>query len=254
MISNDLDQKISQLQKEITGNECEINRPQSCKMQIFTGTSWGPERIEKHIKYGIGMVCTPNEPKAVQPNKIDPRIPVIWDNGAFHGFDEKRYAERMSDIKRPVIFAVLPDVPMKAKESLELSKKWLNAVPFKRYLAIQDGVTFNMIHPLLSKCEGGFLGGSTEWKWREMQKWINLCHSIGLPLHVGRCNGLQQWDRAAILGADSCDGSTAARHNMIECIPRFYQHFTQQQRFVHYIDKEDLMLSIGAAVCQERSA
>lgn len=225
----------------------------SCKMEIYTGTSWGQDKIAKHIEYDIGMVCTPNEPDSVQPNKIDPRIKVIWDNGAFHGFDEKRFIERTAEIKRPIVFAVLPDVPFKAKESLEQSKKWFHAVPFKRFLALQDGMTFDMVHALLSECDGGFLGGSKEWKWREMQKWINLCHSIGLPLHVGRCNGLQEWDRAAILGADSCDGSTAARHNMIDCIPRFRQHFIEQQRFVHYADKEDLMASIGAAVCQERS-
>lgn len=62
---------------------------------------------------------------------------------------------------------------------------------------------------------------------------------------------LKEWDRAAILGADSVDGSTAIRHNMLDCIPRFYEHFRTQQRFVHYVDKEDLMACIGAAQYQD---
>jgi hypothetical protein len=206
----------------------------NCDFKIFTGTSWGKESIRKCKEYGVGMVSTPKDP--IQPDKIDNDIPVIWDNGAFHGgFNAYVWKITTEKIKRDIFFAVVPDVVGKANESLELSSYWIDEIPFKKYLALQDGMDFEMVYSLLSRCDGAFLGGSVDWKWDTMPYWRVKTKEIGLPLHAGRCNGLLQWDRAAFLGLNSCDGSTIIRHNMLDDVPRFYIHFREQQRWINLV-------------------
>jgi hypothetical protein len=206
------------------------------RMTIFTGTSWNKENIAKCEEYGIGMVSTPKDP--VQPDNISNKIQVIWDNGAFHGgFDAELWKKQTAKINREIYFAVLPDVVGKAEESLALSKTWLDQTPFKKYFALQDGMDFDMVYKVLSECDGAFLGGSVQWKWDTLSYWVPRVHALGLKFHVGRCNGLIQWDRAFWNDADSVDGSTVIRHNLLDTIPKFYLHAIQQRRMIHYIEK-----------------
>ncbi len=71
------------------------------------------------------------------------------------------------------------------------------------------------------------------WKWDTASYWIGHAHEIGLPVHIGRVSSFKDLDKAYMLGADSVDGSTIIRHDLLERIPLFRSHVLEQGRFDH---------------------
>ncbi len=182
---------------------------------------------------------------SVHPDKILKEVKVSLDNGAFRNFrdktqfDEQKFLKWINTIEREVDFIPLPDVVMQWKRSYELSKKYLNSIPFRKYFVVQDGMTYELVHDVLSECDGCFIGGSTVvgkregWKWKSAPHWIKHCKEIGLPVHMGRCPGtIQGIDTAEYIGINSMDCSSLIRNGWLYRVPRFYEHRKEQARFV----------------------
>jgi hypothetical protein len=56
-----------------------------------------------------------------------------------------------------------------------------------------------------------FIAGTTEWKLGLFaEEAIRHARRIGLPVHIGRVNSQRRFRRFQLLGADFCDGTTAA--------------------------------------------
>jgi hypothetical protein len=80
-------------------------------------------------------------------------------------------------------------------------------------LPVQDGMTPEHVGPVLREFPnvGIFLGGSTEWKLREMYGWGMVAHAYGRHYHIARVNTRRRIRLAEEAGADSFDGTSATR-------------------------------------------
>ena len=95
-----------------------------------------------------------------------------------------------------------PDVCGNAKETLEEFDHWRSEIELhglRPAIAAQDGMTPKDI-PEGVVC---FLGGSTEWKWSNVERFCGECEHV----HVGRVNQYERLWRCHDAGAKSVDGS-----------------------------------------------
>ncbi|MCL4503061.1 MAG: hypothetical protein M1438_14610 [Deltaproteobacteria bacterium] len=120
--------------------------------------------------------------------------------------------------------AVCPDIVAAGNKSLDFSLKWLEKLPadWPWYLAVQDGMKFSEVFPLLPKFQGIFLGGSDAFK-RQAPFWLNLAHLADINFHYGRTGIIRKIDHAIICKSDSLDSSFP-----LWTVPRF-------NAFVDYI-------------------
>jgi len=141
------------------------------------------------------------------------------DNGAWgcfqreEPFNSKAFEEMLEWIGSGADWIVVPDIVQGGLQSLRFSEKWLSRVSDfgPCLLAVQDGMVPDDVRSLVSPSLGVFLGGSTEWKLRTMEKWGELAREKGAWFHVARVNTVRrirlcQWSKA-----DSFDGSSVSR-------------------------------------------
>jgi hypothetical protein len=120
-----------------------------------------------------------------------------WDEGKFLAMCEWAF----ENLFRPR-WLVVPDVCGNALETLRQFEIWrprLERFGWTLAIAAQDGMSPSDIP------EGvvTFLGGSTEWKWGNVERFGAECER----LHVGRVNQYKRFWQCHDAGAESCDGS-----------------------------------------------
>ena len=156
-----------------------------------------PERMAH-----LHSVDSPREPKVGVEWALDNGIFGAWSGG--REWSEKpfyRYLERFS-AWRPR-WAVVPDAV--ADRELTLSR-WREhsqrvsefGVPLA--FAVQDGM---VPRDVPQEAAVVFVGGSTEWKWRNLKTWTKNFPRV----HVGRVNTERLLWMAHRAGAESCDGT-----------------------------------------------
>lgn len=146
-----------------------------------------------------------------------PGEPWGFDNGAFRDwsagleFDEVAYQralERAVEQPNPALLAVLPDIVAGGMKSLDFSLRWLGdlgpVLPW--YLAVQDGMTPEMLPALPDSIVGIFLGGTSEFKGTA-EAWCGYAHAHGLRFHYGRAGTMAKVAHALRVGADSLDSA-----------------------------------------------
>lgn len=154
------------------------------------------------------------------------------DNGAWSDyvynrpFNTERFRRVLVKISQQELqpdFVVLPDIVRGGKRSLNLSKQYLYlADSLSCYLAVQDGISPDMISGDIWDCISGiFVGGSDVWKWRYLHIWVDLAHFHEKKIHVGRVGTLKAMQRCEYAGVDSADGSSLIRNQKHVDIMRF---------------------------------
>jgi hypothetical protein len=164
---------------------------------------------------GWRLLITPSKPKPPEGFRFG------IDNGAWGAyasgtsFDErafKRLTERYGSIAD---WVVIPDIVAGGEQSFDFSRSWMPYLKSLRMLLlpVQDGMNPQGVGPFLrDHCNVGlFLGGSTEWKLREMCVWGAVAHTFGRHYHIGRVNTRRRIRLAHEAGADSFDGTSATR-------------------------------------------
>ena len=99
-------------------------------------------------------------------------------------------------------FVVVPDVPGNSTATIHRFKVWRPAVEqrgFQPAIAVQDGMAPDDVPPGVV-C---FVGGSTEWKWKNMELFAAECDRV----HVGRVNRERRLWQCYRAGVESIDGS-----------------------------------------------
>ena len=112
------------------------------------------------------------------------------------------------------LWCVLPDIVAGGLRSLDFSLRWINTVKdYSRIMliAVQDGMRPEDVERYLGPEIGIFLGGSTEWKLKNMMEFGELAKSKDAYYHVARCNSQKRIHHAAAAGADSFDGTSVCR-------------------------------------------
>lgn len=147
----------------------------------------------------------------------DEGMPYALDNGAWTAFqrnepfDVPAFQRAVDMFGERADWVVIPDIVTGGLESLDFSLSWIDRLAGCRRLliAVQDGMTPEVIRPLLSDRIGIFVGGSTEWKLATAIEWGHLAHEVGCYMHVGRVNTVRRVRLCAAAGADSFDGTSA---------------------------------------------
>lgn len=157
----------------------------------------------------VGLLLTPDR---FRRDRVRPWLPYALDNGAWQAFlDEipldvetwiRTAREAASTCPRPLWIAV-PDVVGDHLATLAL---WDALLPETRRLEVplayvaQDGSTPDDVPP---GADLVFLGGSTDWKWRNLPSFATLDR----PLHVGRVNTPRRLRACHAYGVASVDGT-----------------------------------------------
>lgn len=163
---------------------------------------------------------------------------IAADNGAWadfqagRPFDEDAFERFLEWLEKTIIpdWIVLPDIVAGGLQSLDLSLRYMNrclAIAPRVLIAVQDGMTFDHLAPLVGPSVGIFLGGSTEWKEETMIRWGRWCaapgnyqttNSLDQPVgvrcdyHVARANTKRRIFAAIAAEARSFDGSSGSRY------------------------------------------
>ena len=165
-------------------------------------------------KAGWRLLLTPDHPTVREGMRFG------IDNGAFakDGFKPEPFAALVDRVGSAADFIVLPDIVAGGADSLALSVSWIPKLRGLRQLLLplQDGMNAREVGVVLRQHTqvGLFLGGSTEFKLREIYAWGKVAHAWGRHYHVGRVNTARRIRLCAEAGADSFDGTSATRYSV----------------------------------------
>jgi len=156
-----------------------------------------------------------------------PWLPYALDNGAFACWDPKtntfnaeKWAVTERAWQRLIVWsqiaaikprwAIVPDVPGNATATFE---RWAQYAPTVREvplaLAVQDGMTVEVVRALSPSPAVIAVGGTTEWKWETVEKWAKAFPRV----HLLRCNAPARLYDLEEMGVESCDGTGWSRGN-----------------------------------------
>lgn len=162
---------------------------------------------------GWRILLTPDNPRP--PERMNFGI----DNGAWKFRDDPGandwagFAELVERYGCAADFVVLPDIVAGGMDSLRLSISWIPKLRTLRnlLLPLQDGMNPDAVGSVLREHRnvGLFLGGSTEFKIREMYGWGLVAASWRRWYHIARVNTLRRIRLCAETGATSFDGTSA---------------------------------------------
>ncbi len=166
---------------------------------------------------GWRVLLTPANPSP------PPSLRFAIDNGAWTAYQQKKpfdaagFEQLVERFGCAADFVILPDIVACGKDSLAFSVSWLPKLPGLKHLLlpIQDGMTADEVGMVLRLAPrvGLFLGGSTEYKLREMYAWGMVAHAWRRHFHVGRVNTRRRIRLCAMAGADSFDGTSASMYS-----------------------------------------
>ncbi len=175
---------------------------------LFIGSTRSKRLVSRSIANGWGrLFCGKPTPKAGEPWALD--------NGAFAAWQAKTAWSASAFLKsveqaaglHPPTMAVLPDVVAGGLASLDWSLRWLAVLPqMPWYIAVQDGMTHDVVARALDGVAGIFLGGSDAFK-ATAPAWRELAHRHGKKFHYARVSTENRLRAALDCGADSADSS-----------------------------------------------
>lgn len=134
------------------------------------------------------------------------------DNGAYSGFNEKRFAALIRrNEKTNCLFVVAPDAVGDAKETLAMwqhREKWACGWPMA--FVAQNGA--ESVGLPWDEMDAVFIGGIDPWKdGKHAQKIVETALDKKKHVHVGRVNTLKRYLLFSGIGAHTCDGSGVSR-------------------------------------------
>lgn len=200
-------------------------------MKIYFACPTGQRRDKIIEEYGdkFGACLTRDIFNNITANKM----PWFFDNGAFSDwkndaeFDFEKFTKRLLEIEGKVRFGllsnpdfvVIPDKVAKGDNSLKYSNAWMdylnqNFPYFKYYLAVQDGMSIETVEKGIQArmYDGLFVGGTKPWKYKNGEKWVQLAHKYGLPIHCGAIGTRKNILWAKSIAFDSVDSGVAMIH------------------------------------------
>lgn len=154
----------------------------------------------------------------VQPSKYDigeAKNGEIWaaDNGAYAGFDERKYLHmlnKLAPFADKCLFVVVPDVVGDARKTINLFDEWHTRINYPLAFVAQDGQE-NLELPDTALWSTLFIGGSTNFKMSDAAiDLINDAVTLGKHVHIGRVNTWRRYSHfRSIHGSEgfTCDGT-----------------------------------------------
>lgn len=174
---------------------------------------------------------------APSPKKILSELPRRYaiDNGAYSFFlkdkpyNATKFLKLLDLYGEDADWVVIPDQVGDCDETLRLFDYWVDKIPFKKLIVLQDGITFEHIADRLDLVDGFFVGGTTEFKLDAIAPWSKYAKTHNKIIHVGRVNTIKRAKLCNYEGVDSFDGSGFAR---------FDREFWNMSYFMQKISKQ----------------
>jgi hypothetical protein len=161
-----------------------------------------------------------------------PWLPYALDNGAFscwdrntNYFDADKWAETYPKWKQLIykastatqrpLWAIVPDTPGCAAGTIVKYKAHVQQVIDAEILpaiAVQDGMTPQMVKELYPSPGVIAIGGTDEFKWGTIETWVKEFKRV----HVLRCNMPDRLQYLEDLGIESCDGTGWMKGNRMQ--------------------------------------
>ena len=158
----------------------------------------------------LGVLNTPSVGYKLHPQ-------WIWaaDNGCFNATtyvgDTKWFTWLQKQPTHRCLFATAPDVVGNHVETLTRSLPWLKQIRdlgFQVAFVLQNGSTTDTIP--WHEFDVAFIGGDNSWKLGGADHLIIEAKQRGKKVHVGRVNSGKRFERFALMGVDSVDGTHLA--------------------------------------------
>lgn len=161
-------------------------------------------------------------------------LPFAIDNGRFpvwsKGLEWKEnefweHIQKCKSVGYPPLWLAVPDVVANAEATFEEWRIWhpkLDLLGWPLALVVQDGMNVETVKKLLPQPTIIFIGGSTEWKWRNLIKWTSNFPRV----HVGRVNSGRLLWIVHRSGAESSDGTG-------------WFHHTQKKQLIRYLKRSN---------------
>ena len=175
-------------------------------------------------------------PKTVMGKIKDCKYAI--DNGAFHYFnkqmpyDPKRFFTLLSKYGDNADFVVIPDVVENARETFQMFWKYNNLINYPKYFVLQDGMVPNDLKIIINLVDGLFLGGSTDYKLKNIRLFADYCRLKNKKLHVGRVSSPKRIKKCMDEGAHSIDGSGYSRFK--DQLKRTSEWFVNQNKQLNF--------------------
>ena len=152
----------------------------------------------------------------------DPSKPWAIDNGAFSGFDEKKFYSRLRRAEKHdrtnCKFVAMPDRVADALTTMFMFHEHYDRVASCGWpiaLVLQDGQ--DQMPPIpWSVLDAIFIGGTNQFKGSMcVVDLVKEAKHRNLWVHAGRVNGINRFEFFEALGVDSCDGSGIAQYSLM---------------------------------------
>lgn len=162
----------------------------------------------------LGHLLTPANGNRVE-SLLETGLPWAADNGAFAGFNERRFLRMLDRIegRTGCLFVAAPDVVADAEATLNLFGGWRQEIAGRGLpvaFVAQDGL--EALRVPWGRFDALFLGGSTEWKLgKHAEALCRKAKARGKWVHMGRVNTRHRIRLAATWGCDSVDGTGFSR-------------------------------------------
>lgn len=155
----------------------------------------------------IGLLNTPANGYVVESH-------WVWaaDNGCFNERtyvgDDKWFSWLVRQDPANCLFATAPDVVADHDATVKRSLPWLPRIRkagFRSAFVLQDGATLENVP--WDSFDVAFVGGTDSFKLGGADDLIFEAHRRGKDVHVGRVNSGRRFERFAMMGVESCDGT-----------------------------------------------
>lgn len=140
------------------------------------------------------------------------------DNGAYadhvneREFQSVEFMKLVSELGSNADFVVIPDSVGNAEETIRMALEWIPILDgYPLAFVLQDGMEEEDIFQFLPHVDCLFIGGSTQWKLKNIGRWSGMALKHGLRCHVGRVNTIRRVRMCMDGKASSFDGSGFAR-------------------------------------------
>lgn len=140
------------------------------------------------------------------------------DNGAYgyykanQEFDENAFMGLVDTYGHKADFVVIPDFVGNWKKTIDYYHHWEKyLLGFNTLLVAQDGFSYKDAAGIIGPKTGIFLGGTSEFKIKNMIPIGELCKKYGCYYHIGRVNSVKRIRLCSLALAHSFDGSGSSR-------------------------------------------
>lgn len=179
----------------------------------------------------LGLLNTPANSYRIKPG-------WTWaaDNGCFNERtyvgDDAWFAWLTKQNSARCLFATAPDVVGNHSATVTRSLPWLRRIRdlgFPAAFVLQDGATIENVP--WDEFDVAFVGGTDAFKLGGADHLIRWAQNLGKPVHIGRVNSGKRYERFALMGVDSCDGTFLAfgpEKNLPKLMSWVRKHATHQ--------------------------